>query len=343
MVPEHRMHGGSWGHGASCRREPVAGAEVRVARFETKDVRLVPGPETLLGKTPLDAAPLAPGSWRATLSAPGFAPVYVPFVVKRGEPLEIDVTLYRPAEIPEGFVQIPGGPFPSGGSFGGGEVEDIATTRDLFIARFSLTAGEYLDFLNDVVKNGRFDEARARAPRENTERFLAETPRGFELAAPGHFSAVTDRRFPAIGLSWHDALAYAAWLSARDGRPYSLPEELEWEKAARGADRRVFPYGEEDEWSYAHIAGSLPEGTKLLPVGSFPLDESPFGVRDMAGCVSNWLLNNVEVPYRHYRALRGGAWFIGPANSRIPYRRGFVAEMAMRYFGARLCLRPVRF
>lgn len=207
--------------------------------------------------------------------------------------------LYRPAEIPPGFVQIPGGPFSWGGSFAGGNDEEEMSTRDLFIQKFSVTAGEYLVFLNDLFRAGRADEARRRTPRDAADRFLRETPAGFELAAPGDPAALAQADLPVIGVSWHDACAFAAWRSTR-------------------------------------------EGPRLLSIGAFAAAESPYGVRDTAGCVSNWMLNAMEIPYLHYRGLRGGAWFIGPANSRIVYRRAFLPETTTRYYGFRLCLRTVR-
>ncbi len=346
MIPAQRFPDGMrrWGHTTECLTTPIPGAEVRIARYETRDVRLVPGPEKIVGKTPIAGLPLPPGSWRCSIHAPGFAPVHFPFVIRRGEPWDQEVALYRPGEIPAGFVQVPGGRFSWGGAFaGGGEDEAELSTRDVFVATFSVTAGEYLEFLNDLCARGEFEEAHARAPREGTERFLAFGSDRFELAPPGEPSAQSSADFPVIGVSWTDAVAYANWRSARDGIAYSLPVEDEWEKAARGVDRRIYPFGDEFDWSFALVAGSLPAGPRLRPVGSFPADESPYGIRDMAGTASNWLLNGVELPYRHYRALRGGAWFIGPNNAKICYRRAFVPETATRYYGLRLCARPVAY
>lgn len=344
MVPEQRVPDGMrrWGHSPGSLTTPIPGAEVRVARYETRDMRLVPGPEKVVGRTPITGLQLPPGSWRCSIHAKGFAPVHFPVLIRRGEPWDQEVALYRPEDIPAGFVQVPAGPFSWGGVFAGGTEEAELRTRDLFVARFSVTAGEYLTFLNDLCARGEFEEAHSRAPREGTERFLVFGSDRFDLAPPGEPSALSSADFPLIGVAWTDAVAYANWRSARDGIAYSLPVEDEWEKTARGVDRRIYPFGDEFDWSFAQVAGSLPEGPRLRPVGSFPADESPYGVRDMAGAASNWLLNGPELPYRHYRALRGGAWFIGPNNARICYRRAFVPETATRYYGARLCARPVR-
>lgn len=108
---------------------------------------------------------------------------------------------------------------------------------------------------------------------------------------------------PVVLVSHADALAYAGWLSEATGLSWTLPSELQWEKAARGTDGRRFPWGDdfEPERLNSHDAG--PFGT--LPVGSYSNGISPYGVFDMAGQVFEWTFAETR-PGRYL--VKGGSW-----------------------------------
>jgi formylglycine-generating enzyme required for sulfatase activity len=123
---------------------------------------------------------------------------------------------------------------------------------------------------------------------------------------------------PVVYVSWYDASAYCAWLSARLDRVVRLPTEAEWEKAARGADGRIYPWGNEPP--HAQFCNFGDARTNSTPVGSYPAAASPWGVHDMAGNVDEWTHTLYrDYPYRAddgrenpeidlSRVLRGGSF-----------------------------------
>lgn len=337
-----RPAGIRWGHAPDCPRREVAGTEVWIARYEERDRRLQPGELRLLGKTPLVGAELAQGSWRCTLRAAGYADVLLPVRIGRAGTWSQDVNLYRADEIPPGLCYVPGGPFTYGGEYAGGSAgEETRITEDVFVARFPVKVGEYLDYLNELAATGRIEEARKRTSREGEGRYFVETPAGFDLPPPDSpRTLVRSRDNPVFGMSWFDTLAFLAWRSKRDGLPWSLPHEDEWEKTARGVDARIYPFGNNWDGSYCHTNMSLPDGHSPLPVGSFPVDESPYGVRDMAGGVMNWQLNSLPVPYRTWRGTRGGVWCRTSARARSAMQMGEYPKAASGLHGIRPVLRP---
>jgi formylglycine-generating enzyme required for sulfatase activity len=130
---------------------------------------------------------------------------------------------------------------------------------------------------------------------------------------------------PVVGVSWYEAVAYVRWLSAQTGHAFHLPSEAEWEKAARGPDGVIYPWG--DTWNANRLNSGKPfPSYKLLPVGQYPAGASPYGAMDMAGNVREWCATKwgKDYPYRVEdewteaylaggsdvrRVLRGGAWW----------------------------------
>lgn len=122
---------------------------------------------------------------------------------------------------------------------------------------------------------------------------------------------------PVIGISWFEAVAYCRWLSAQIGITFRLPTEAEWEKAARGPDGRIWPWG--DSWDPTACNYGNHRTTR---VGYYRIGASPYGVLDMAGNVWEWCATKWQKQYPYQveneweanylkgnvrRALRGGS------------------------------------
>jgi formylglycine-generating enzyme required for sulfatase activity len=92
---------------------------------------------------------------------------------------------------------------------------------------------------------------------------------------------------PVVRVDWYDAVAYCGWLAEATGRAYRLPSEAEWEKAARGTDGRIYPWG--DEWDPKRCNSREGGRDDTTPVGQYsPGGDSPYGCVDMAGNVWEW-------------------------------------------------------
>lgn len=138
---------------------------------------------------------------------------------------------------------------------------------------------------------------------------------------------------PVVYVTGNDAMAYCKWLAKTTGKPYTLPSEAEWEKAARGTDGRLYPWGNTFDKSKCNVHASGIGDT--TPVDRYPQGASPYGVLDRAGNVWEWT-RSLFKSYRYdpadgrenlevggIRVLRGGAWYSDdPAFARCAYRTG---------------------
>jgi len=149
-----------------------------------------------------------------------------------------------------------------------------------YIGVFAVTNAQYARFLNAV-----------RPEPAQFKRWLPGASQIQPPAAGAEIFAVDPgcERYPVVHVSWSGAEAYCHWANVR------LPKEVEWEKAARGTDGRLFPWGNEWhddclQWRREPAA----DAAATAPVDAFPQGRSPYGIYQMAGNVEEWCAD----PYR---------------------------------------------
>jgi formylglycine-generating enzyme required for sulfatase activity/energy-coupling factor transporter ATP-binding protein EcfA2 len=121
---------------------------------------------------------------------------------------------------------------------------------------------------------------------------------------------------PAENVSWHDAMAYCRWLSAKLERDVTLPTEWEWQQMATGGSaRRPFPWGK--EWDASRANSYESRLSRSTAVGMYPHGQTAAAIFDVAGNVWEWCLNPYDDPGdtvfnpHAARVLRGGSWADG--------------------------------
>ena len=100
----------------------------------------------------------------------------------------------------------------------------------------------------------------------------------------GRQPASLQNKLPVKGVSWEDAMQYCAWLSEQTDRPYTLPSEAQWEKAARGQFGALFPW--EGDWNVGAFCNV--DSQRVTPVDAYQKGASPYGCLDMVGNIREW-------------------------------------------------------
>jgi formylglycine-generating enzyme required for sulfatase activity len=307
---------------------------------------------------------LSPGSYRLSIAMPGRVLVHAPILVERGRALTVEIAPPpRIEDVPAGFVYIPAGEFLYGNADDATRLSFFQTTPQrrrrteaFLIARTEVTFGDYLAYLDTLPPN----EQKPRLPsvsslagnlavtRDAAGRWqLALQPQDHRYIAawdqpmiyPGRARrAVQDwRRFPVLGVSGLDATAYAVWLDHPGRVPGArLCSEVEWERAARGADDRPYPGGRTPGPDDADFDATYT--LELMgpdEVGSHPASRSPFEIDDMAGNAFEWTLSE-QGGY----VLRGGSYRHDLRTDDLTNRSPAPGTNRDVALGIRLCATP---
>ncbi|MBP8000926.1 MAG: SUMF1/EgtB/PvdO family nonheme iron enzyme [Chloroflexi bacterium] len=232
------------------------------------------------------------------------------------------------------LIYIPSGPFFMGVDPGANIAECESPCHELYLPAYRL--GKY------PVTNEQYAE------------FIRQTnhPLAKETGWFGRTPPADKLTHPVVGVSWLDALTYCQWLSTVTGRAYRLPSEAEWEKAARGADGRLYPWG--NEWDPTRCQHNQ---TGTASVTAHTAGASPYGCEDMLGNASEWtrtlwgpdpIQSAHPYPYKHdqreditapgHRLYRGGSFRDTPDRLRCSARSWYAPDHRDRKRGFRVAL-----
>ncbi len=231
--------------------------------------------------------------------------------------------------LPDEMVTIPAGPFIRGTDAGGFDEKPPRTIYlDAFrIDRYEVTNYHYAQF---IAATGH----RKAGPPSRYAKNVAK------MRGPNQ---------PVVYVSWEDAEAYCRWKGKR------LPTEAEWEKAMRGTDGRLWPWGNTERLNGANWARVDDGYETTASVGTFKADASPYGVMDGAGNVMEWVEDwysetyYADAPEKNppspdhgvYRVMRGGGYTTTGGDVRITSRSKLMADFRDETIGFRCAISEI--
>ncbi|MCA9540298.1 MAG: SUMF1/EgtB/PvdO family nonheme iron enzyme [Myxococcales bacterium] len=314
------------------------GARVWIWRYGEQAPRLVEGEPQDLGPAPVKIDQLPAGIYRLAAQAPDRETLSTTVVVEPGRCARLRLRMLRAGMVPAGFVHVPAGTFRFGSTRHPYLPPMEQALPDFLIAVVPVTAALYLDFVNTLARTTP-GEALRRVPRTHDGRRPL-----WRIDGRGVYSLPEDEGWtpdtPVVGITAEDAQAYCRWRGEQEGVSYRLPTEEEWEKAARGTEGRVFPWGSSFEPSFTACPATW-RGPWPPPVGRFGYDCSPYGVRDLAGGVREWTSTNAFGRTAR-RVVRGGSFLTGNEQGRPLWTREIVpTDRTAPDIGFRLARDPV--
>jgi len=283
---------------------------------------------------------LPKGSYLVLAQRKGYLDARIPVLILRGVDKSYEpIKLYKPEDVPEGFAYVPGGECLIGGDPQAMHSAERATEHvaSFLISEQEVTAGDYLRFIN-YLETRLPGSAEKYLPRKSATS-------GFYWKKEGaSYRSNFPLNWPALGVSWNDARAYCKWLTLEHqdkGWDFRLPEDWEWEKASRGVDGRYFPWGNYFDYRFCSMLYSK-EKKRDGPdeAGAFAMDETVYGVKDMAGNVSEWCASFFD-QQQNMRVTRGSAWSYADEDfARCTTRTGHTPSDVADYRGFRVVLNP---
>lgn len=276
------------GDGKLSLRTRPQGAGVKLCRVEDRERLATLVHVGALPDTPFDRQALRAGSYLLELDHPDRALVRYPVFIGRsghwhgrepGGRAPAAVYLPGPDELEEDSCYVPAswallGPLPA----------DEVWVEGFVVQRFPVSVGDYLTFLNSLLDQDREQEAELHQPRIGRDLMLPREEGRF-VAPQGVPGWSPDCCVTSV--SQLSARVYARWYAARTGKPWRLPWESEWEKAARGVDGRRFVMGDYIDPAWAEVRDSSPDESPK-PIGTYAEDTSIYGVRDLSGGAGEW-------------------------------------------------------
>jgi|SRR5579863_558414 len=243
----------------------------------------------------------------------------------------------EPPPMREGMVLVPSGRF----IMGSDEVEGKPAGAEL-----GLHKPPYLD---EHPRRTLFLHRYFIDPYEVTNMEYSRFVLGDRRPSPPHWKGgavpAGEEKYPVVNVNWYEARDYCLWAGKR------LPTESEWEKAGRGPEGNLYPWGNGFDPSRGNVGQAGRGGS--VPVGSYPLDKSVYGVYDLAGNVMEWTADWYE-PYpgsdysseefgEQFRVARGDAFgssghYYLSLFTRLTYRQNVAPEERYPFLGFRCAL-----
>ena len=306
---------------------------------------------------------LASGSYRLLIDGPERAHVVYPFEIRRGDRTVVDLSLPFASAVPKGFVYVPAGTFWFGDADEQLRTQFLKaapihrrTTSAYLIARYETTYQDWIAFLDDLPEKERARRAPAITGTLRGALSLRQAADGWHITMqpssgrleasihePISYAARNRRsrqdwtRFPIAGVSPDDVARYLGWLRQSGRVPGArLCSELEWERAARGADDRLFPHGDQiadDDANIDTTYDRLDGAYGPDEVGAHPVSRSPFDVDDLAGNI----MEIVASEHGDDFLLRGGSFYFTAATARASNREPIPRSHRDIAIGIRVC------